>query len=435
MKPTTANPGDLVEVHLTKIIYEGTLLESPESGIVLLKLGTGYNIGFNKKDISEIRVLKKFKEDKKELFEIKKDSQKPNIAMVITGGTIASKYDSRTGGAHHLTNPEELFKYYPDLFEKVNVAKVEVPFMKASESMNYSDWRKIAKIVSELVNDSNIQGVIVTHGTDTLHYTSAALSFFLRNLNKPVVLTYSQRSIDRASSDANLNLSCSALAAISDIAEVMIVGHATENDDFCYAMPGTKVRKMHSSRRDAFKVVNSKPFAKIYPAPRGVHPITESRDDRIEIISDYNRRNNKKVKLDSNFEEKVALIKFYPGQDPDILNYYLKNKYKGIIIEATGLGHVAVNSESKFGWNKKLSELVDNGIIICVAAQTIYGRVDPLVYSNGRELLKTGIIYLGDMLSETALVKLGWVLGHKEWNVREKMLENISGEFNERLEE
>ena len=358
MEKSHVNPGDLVEIHLTKIIYEGVLLESPETGIILLKLGTGYNIGFNKKDVLEIKVLKKFREEKKEIAEIKKDSQKPNIAMVITGGTIASKYDSRTGGVHPLTNPEELFKYYPELFEKVNVARVEVPFMKASESMNFSDWKKIAKIVSELVNDSNIQGVIVTHGTDTLHYTSSALSFFLRNLNKPVVLTYSQRSIDRASSDANLNLKCSALAAISDIAEVMLVGHGSTNDDFCYAMPGAKVRKFHSSRRDAFKVVNAEPFAKIYP-------------NRIEILSDYNRRNNKKVELDLKFEEKVALIKFYPGQSSDILNYYFKNKYRGIIIEATGLGHLAVNSESEYGWDKKLKELVEKGVAICITSQCI----------------------------------------------------------------
>jgi len=414
-----ANPGDLVEVHLTKTIYEGVLLESPETGIVLLKLGTGYNIGFNKKDVLEIKVLKKASL-KDEKIEIKK-SDKPNIAVIITGGTIASKYDSRTGAVKWLDNPENLFKFYPELFDVVNVAKVEVPFMKGSENMDFKDWKKIAKVVEKYLNDSNIQGVIVTHGTDTLHYTSAALSFFLRNLNKPVVLTYSQRSIDRASSDANLNLKCASLAAISDIAEVMLVGHASENDDYCYAMPGTKVRKLHASRRDAFKVVNDKAFAKIY-------------SDRIEIISDYNLRNKHKVKVDSNFEEKVALLKFYPGQDPSILDYYIKNKYKGIIIEMTGLGHVAT-SESRNSWTKKLKEVMDKGIIVCGAAQTIYGRLDPLVYSTGRELMKTGIIFLEDMLSETALVKLGWVLGHSEWNPKEKMLENISGELNDRLEE
>ena len=417
-----ANPGDYVEVHLMKVIYEGVLLEAPKSekGVILLKLDSGYNIGFNKKDVSYIKVLKKAKE-KTEEIKIEKDSKKPDVAMVITGGTIASKLDSKTGAVKWLDTPESLFKIYPELFEKVNISKVEIPFMKGSENMNFKDWKKIAKVVQKLLNEMHIKGVIITHGTDSLHYTSAALSFFLGKVNKPVVLTYSQRSIDRASSDANLNLQCAALAAISDIAEVMIVGHASSNDDFCYAMPGTKVRKLHSSRRDAFKVVNSKPFAKIS-------------SDIIHKISDYNVRNKTKVKTDLSFEDKVALLKFYPGQNPDILDYYVKKKYKGIIIEMMGLGHVAAK-ESNLSWTKKLKEVIEKGLVVCAAAQTIYGRLDPLVYSTGRELLNTGIIYLKDMLAETALVKLGYVLGHKDWNVKEKMLENISGEFNDRLEE
>ena len=196
----------------------------------------------------------------------------------------------------------------------------------------------------------------------------------------------------------------------------MLVGHGSTNDTFCYAMPGAKVRKMHSSRRDAFKVINSKPFAKIFL-------------NTIEILKEHKIRNKEKVKLDLKYEEKVALLKFYPGQNPKILDYYLKNKYKGIVIEMTGLGHV---SES---WIKKIKELINKGIVICGVSQCINGRVDGLVYSTGRALMKTGVIYLEDMLAETAFVKLGWVLGHEEWNVREKMLENISGELNERLEE
>lgn len=424
---TNAVAGDYVEVHQTQKIYEGVLLESPEDekGIILLKLDNGYNIGLIKKDVQEIKVKRRAK-DEEEKFEVKKDPAKPNIGMIITGGTIASKLDPKTGGVKWLTNPENLFKFYPELFEKVNVSKIEVPFMKGSEDMDFKDWQKIARTVEKLLNDSNIQGVLITHGTDTLHYTSAALSFFLRDLNKPVVLTYSQRSIDRASSDANLNLQCSALACISDIAEVMLVGHASSNDDFCYAMKGTKVKKMHSSKRDAFKVINDKPLAKIYSG-------------KIEILKEHKIRNKGKVKVDAKFEEKVGLLKFYPGQDPDILDFYLKNKYKGIVIEMTGLGHVA-SSGSRNSWIRKLKEVQEKGLIVCAASQTIFGRLDPLVYSNGRELLKTGVIFLEDMLAETALVKLGWVLGHEEWVknkelVKEKMLENISGEFNDRLEE
>ncbi|HEA46213.1 MAG TPA: Glu-tRNA(Gln) amidotransferase subunit GatD [Candidatus Pacearchaeota archaeon] len=422
MKKSTAASGDLVEIHLTKHIYEGILLESPESekGIVLLKLGSGYNIGLNKKDVLEIKVKRRSRETGEEI-EIKKDREKPNIAMIITGGTIAARLNPKKGGVDWLDTPENLFKFYPGIFDKVNVVKVEVPFTKASEDMDFKDWQKIARVAEKLLNDSNIKGIIITHGTDFLHYTSAALSFFLKNLNKPVVLTYSQRSIDRASSDANLNLQCSALTAISDIAEVVLVGHASSNDDYCYAMPGTKVRKLHTSRRDAFKVVNGKPFARIFP-------------DKIERISDYNIRKKGRVKLDLKFEEKVALVKIYPGQDPDILDYYLKKKYKGLVLEMSGLGH-APTKRARKPWTNKLKE-VQKKMIICAAAQTIYGRLDPLVYSNGRELLDTGIIYLEDMLAETALVKLGWVLGktkNKE-EVEKLMLTNIAHEFNDRLE-
>ena len=426
-KLTPAVAGDRVEVHLTKLIYEGILIESSEDekDVVLIKLDSGYNIGFNKKDVVEIKIMKKGK-DVKEKIEIKNDPKKPNVGMIITGGTIASKSNPRKGGVDWLTDPNELFKFYPELFEKVNVLKVEVPFMKASEDMDFKDWQKIARVAEKLLNDKEIKGIIVTHGTDFLHYTGAALSFFLRDLNKPVVLTYSQRSIDRASSDANLNLQCSALTAISDIAEVVLVGHATQDDDYCNVMGGTKVRKLHSSRRDAFKSVNDKPIAKVYA-------------DKIVVEEKHETRKKSKVKLDLKVEEKVALVKVYPGQEPDILDYYLDNDYKGIVLEMGGLGHVPT-MRAKKGWTKKLKEVQQKGLVVCAVAQTIFGRLDPLVYSNGRELLGTGVIYLEDMLAETALVKLGWVLGHAEWasskeKVKEKMLENVAGELNDRLEE
>jgi len=271
-----------------------------------------------------------------------------------------------------------------------------------------------------MLNDKNIDGVIVTHGTDFLGYTGAALSFMLRDLNKPVVLTYSQRSIDRASSDANLNLQCAARMAISDCAEVVLVGHANVNDDFCFALPGTKARKMHTSRRDAFKPINAEPVAKIFP-------------DKVEFLGDYRPRNNGKVKLDSAFSDKVALVKFYPGQDSSILDFYAL-KYKGIVIEASGLGHLPV-SESEGSWIPKLKKYIRQGFVVCAAPQALYGRLDPLVYSNGRELLGAGVIFLEDMLPETGLVKLGWVLGHYGWKglVKEKMLNSYAGEISDKL--
>jgi len=420
------NVGNYVEVHLSKVIYEGILLESPENekGLVLLKLDNGYNIGFKSKDVLEIKLIKKI-ENKVDKFEVKADKKKPNVAMIITGGTIASSYDAKTGGVSWLDGPDKFFKYYPEIFDICNVGKVEIPFMKGSEDMDYKDWQKVAKTIEKFLNDKTIDGIIITQGTDTLHYSSAVQSFFLGNVNKPVVFTFSQRSIDRASSDADLNLRCSAMVAISDMAEVVVVGHATTNDDYCYAIAGTKVRKSHSSRRDAFKPINKDPFMKVFP-------------DRIERISEYKIKNlDIEVKIDAKFEEKVALLKFYPGQSPDILDYYLKSGYKGIVVEMTGLGHVAT-SGSRNSWIKKLKEVQDKGLIVCAAAQTIYGRLSPFVYSNGREILETGVIYLEDMLAETAFMKLGWVLGHSDWAkdkrvVKEKMLTNFSNELNDRL--
>ncbi len=423
-KQAEAQSGDFVQIKKGKDITKGTLLESYEQGILLLKLKSGYNIGIKKSDVTSTKVIERYKESGQEEIQIKKDNEKKNIGMIITGGTISARLDYKTGGVSWLTNPEQLFKFYPKIFDIVNIQKIEVPFMMASENMSGKEWQIIAKTAFDLLQDNNVHGLIITHGTDFLHYTSAALSFFLRNLKKPVVLTYSQRSTDRGSSDAALNLECAARAAVSDIAEVTLVGHASLNDEFCYALPGTKTRKMHSSRRDTFRPINALPFAKIWP-------------DRIEKISQYRTREiakkSGKFQLDNKFENKVALIKFYPGQSPDIIDFYAKN-YKGIVVEASGLGHLPVGS-IKHNWLAKLKKLINNGLIVCAAPQTLYGRLDPYVYSPARQLLDAGVIYLEDMLPETAFVKLGWVLAKtkdKE-KAKELMLENFSHEINKRL--
>jgi len=414
------SPGDYVKLRLAKEEVEGRVLESADGSIVLLKLKTGYNVGIANENILAGRVLRKFKavEEKFEVPAGKKGL--PTLGLVVTGGTIAAKLNPKTGGVHWLTDVNEFAKFYPELFKMVNVKKIDVPFMIASESMSWEHWKRIAESVKEMLNDDEIAGVVVTHGTDFLHYTAAALSFFLKDLNKPIVLTYSQRSIDRASSDANLNLQCAAQMAVSDCAEVVLVGHANSDDDFCHALIGTKVRKMHSSMRDAFKPVNVGALAKVTSSG-------------VEFLGDYRPRNKDKVKLDAEFTDKVALVKFYPGQDPAILDYYAL-KYKGIVLEAGGLGHIA-SSDSDDSWMPRLKKHIRNGLVVCVVSQTIFGRVDGFVYTNGRELLDAGVIFLEDMLAETALVKLGWVLGHYGWKakVKEKMLGNVAGEFNEKL--
>jgi len=415
--------GDKVKIKTTKEEIGGILLESHESGVFLIKLESGYNIGIKKEDVIEVKLLEKAKKNG-EKAEFKLSGKKPVVDLIICGGTISSSLDSKTGAVKWVTKPEDLFKFYPEIFDLCDIRIIN-PFMKSSENMSSYDWIKIAKQVVNSLNEDNVQGVIITHGTDFLHYTASALSFFVKNINKPVILTYSQRSTDRASSDAELNLYCSAKAALSDIAEVMLVGHASSSDDFCYALQGNKCRKMHSSSRDAFKPINCAPIAKIYK-------------DKVEVLRSYNKKKSgkeNKAELDAVFEGKVALLKFYPGQNPEILEHYAKEGYKGIVIEMSGLGHVL--TEGKNDWLPILKKIIEKGMIVCAAGQTIYGRLDPLVYSPGRELKKAGVIYLGDMLAETAFVKLGWVLGktNKKEEVEKLMLKNIAGEFNERLVE
>lgn len=422
------NAGDFVRIRTSKEVLEGIVIESHETGIILLKLKSGYNIGIKKEDVLDIQKTKlkrKLKEgEEKGKLRLKKKLGLPDIDMIMTGGTISSRLDPLTGGVKWLTSPEELFKFYPEMFEIVNIKNLHVPFMLASENMSSKEWIKIAEITASSLNDRNNNGVIITHGTDFLHYTSAALSFFLRNLNKPVVLTYAQRSSDRASSDATLNLQCSARIAISDINEVMLVGHANLEDNFCYALRGCNVRKMHSSRRDTFRPINDIPIAKAWP-------------DRLEKMQNYQladkKGKNKKTKLDAVFNNKTGLIKFYPGQDPEIIDYY-SQRYEGIVVETSGLGHLPT-SECKHNWLPRIKKAIDNGLVICAAPQTIYGRLDPYVYSPGRELMKAGVIFLNEMLAETAFVKLGWVLAHREWKdkIREIMLKDFAGEIGKRL--
>jgi len=415
--------GKKVRVLLDKQEFQGTVLETYDPSILLLKLKSGYNIGIEKTKIKSIEELKEKQGLKEEIKEPKLKANLPEIAVIVTGGTISSRVDYKTGAVKPLTRPEDILVLAPKI-QEIAKPNISSPFMVFSENMTSEHWRVLAKAVEKELNKPNIKGCIILAGTDTLHYISAALAFMLGKINKPVVLTYSQRSIDRGSTDALLNLTCSAYAALSDIAEVMIVGHATNNDNFCFALRGSKVRKMHSSRRDTFRPINTKPLATIYD------------NGKIEAYGICNKRDEKKsVRAETAFEEGVALIKWHPNASSNLIDFYVKEGCKGLVIEATGFGHVA--SEGKTSWLKKLEGAVKKGIVVCFACQTLYGSLDPFVYSAGREFEKAGILFLKDMLPETAFVKLGFVLGKEKDSkkAKELMLQNFAGEFNPRLSE
>lgn len=382
--------------------YTGILMPSTEKGLIILKLDNGYNIGLKGAKIKKIGVAKALKTPK---FKVKSKKKLPTVTIITTGGTITSRVDYRTGAVHSLSKAEELLASIPEIAKLANI-RVLNPFNIMSEDMNHTHWQKLAKLIA---NDKS-EGVIVTHGTDTLHFTSAALSFMLNNLNKPVALVGGQRSSDRGSFDGAQNLICAIHYCLSDIAEVAIVMHGTTEDESCIAIRGTKARKMHTSRRDAFRPINDLPLAQIYP------------NGKIKLIQKYNKRSSSKVKANTKFEPKIALVKFAPGLDPGLIDYYVKKKYKGIILEGTGLGHVSVKS-----WLKSIKSAAKK-MFVGMTSQCLYGRVDPFVYTNMRILKDAGVVYLEDMLPETAYVKLGWALANKK-----SMQDNLVGEISKRI--
>ncbi|MEM4500175.1 MAG: Glu-tRNA(Gln) amidotransferase subunit GatD [Candidatus Woesearchaeota archaeon] len=413
------NPGDYVKITTKDSTFEGMIIERPKTlddEIITIKLESGYNIGINKKNILSIEKISEKRTQVKSESNLIKIPEK-RITLIAVGGTISSKIDYETGGVSAKYDVQNFLKKFPELND-YNI--YPIGFMnKMSEDFLPEDWMAIAREVYNNLIDNNVEGVIITHGTDTMSYTASILSFFLQNLNKPVILTGAQRSLDRPSTDAKINLICSAIAAKSSIAEIGIVMHGSSNDDYCLWHFGTRVRKMHTSRRDAFRSINSLPIAKIYP------------DGKMDLMSNnVNLRNDKIPILDLSFEEKVGFIYVHPNMDPEIVDFFIDRGYKGLVIQGTGLGHVPTNCRKEIV--SKIEKAIQSGIVVVITSQTLYGRVHPAVYSNLRKLLNLGCIFAQDMIPEVAYVKLCWVLGKTKnpEEVRKLMLSPISHEIN-----
>lgn len=427
LKKIKAQPGDRVRVKSKKQVFEGVLLPKPELGgsesNLILKLDSGYNVGVSARGAKIEKREGSVALEKFAAFVPHVRSDLPKLSLVATGGTVSTRVDYQTGGVYMLGEPEELLAKVPELSDVANVHRIESPFRMASEDMTPETWQEIAKtVVKELNSDSS--GVIVTHGTDILAYTAAALSFMIQHQNKPVAVTGAQRSPDRGSFDGAMNLICSAQFAKSDCAEVAVVLHGTSSDDYCLANVGTKTRKMHTSRRDAFRTVNAQPWAKVWP-DKGV----------TFLRRDYNPRNDKTAKADVRFEPKVAHVKPWLGASGELIDYLVKKKYRGIVVEAWALGHVPATS--KHSWVPSIQNAVEKGVAVCFTSQSLYGRVHPYVYANLRKASFAGALYLEDMLPETAFVKLGCALGRSKnpARVRQFMLENVAHEYNQRLQQ
>ncbi|MEN6553105.1 MAG: Glu-tRNA(Gln) amidotransferase subunit GatD [Methanobacterium sp.] len=411
--------GDSVKITKQDISYEGMLLDRAEDADethLVLKLKNGYNVGINIENAT-IKLVKKGEKPKIELskLDIERDNQKHDISIISTGGTVASIIDYKTGAVHPAFTADDLIRANPELLEYANI-KGKAVLNILSENMKPEYWVKSARSIADEINDG-AYGVVVAHGTDTMHYTSAALSFML-DTPVPVVLTGAQRSSDRPSSDAFLNLLNSVTAAKSDMAEVMVCMHATEDDTYCDLHRGTKVRKMHTSRRDTFRSINTSPLARV-------------QNGGIEILDEqlrYKTRTDGEVELQDAVESDVAFIKSYPGISGEIIDYHIDKGYKGIVLEGTGLGHCPEEIIPS------IKRARDSGIPVVMASQCLYGKVNMNVYSTGRKLITAGVISAGDMLPETAYVKLCWALGQTDEieEVEKTMQTNIAGEIEDK---
>jgi glutamyl-tRNA(Gln) amidotransferase subunit D len=423
MQKLDFNRGDRIKIRKETdtgvAVYEGIVMPTASQNIVI-KLDSGYNLGIRPENV-EVEIIGKggrVKEIKgtEEIKEGKREEERlPVLAILSTGGTIASKVDYRTGAVSPQFSTADILEAIPELGTIANI-KGKVVYSILSENMRAEYWQKLAaEVYTEIKNGAD--GVIVTHGTDTMGYTAAALAFMVQT-PVPVVLVGSQRSSDRPSTDATMNAICAAKVACSDLAEVVVVMHGSTSDNFCSIHRGTKVRKMHTSARDAFRSINDVPIGKMQ------YDASEIEKIKLEFSSSYKKRGERELELRNKLEEKCALVKFYPGANPETLDFFVERGYKGIVLEGTGLGHVSVE------WIPKVTRAVEQGIPVVMTSQCLYGAICDRVYDTGRDLLQAGIIEGEDMLPETALVKLMWVLGQTTnmTEVRRRMHENIVGE-------
>ncbi|MCF8303435.1 MAG: Glu-tRNA(Gln) amidotransferase subunit GatD [Bacteroidales bacterium] len=408
------------EVDTTRGKFYGTVLprsENDDDKHIVMKIETGYNIGLDVETITGMKETGYKKANYKipeQEFPYSKD--KPNVKLFGTGGTIASRLDYRTGAVIPAFSPGELYGAVPELADVCNLT-TEKLFAVFSENMGPEQYKKLAVAIGKEI-ENGIEGIIIGHGTDTLHHTGAALTFMVQNPPVPIVLVGSQRSSDRPSSDAALNLIHAAKAAgHSDIAEVMVSMFGPTSDEYGLLHKGTRVRKMHSSYRSTFRTIGDTPLAMI------------DRDNIRHIKKDYNhRRKDHKVKILPYFDDRVTMLYYYPGMKPDTLDSLVDAGYKGIVFVGTGLGHV----------NKELYPAIERaqkkGVHMYMTLQTIWGYVHMFVYDTGRDMMAKGIIPAGNMLPEVAFIKLGWALGQTDdpEEVKKLMLTPINDEITPR---
>lgn len=416
------NQGDKIKVIFENKIIEGVFVSS-ENKFITIKINSGYNLILEKRKIKNLELVEKKQKEKKEKKTITKNPSLPNVLLLHTGGTIASKVDYSTGAVTSRFSPEDIIEMFPEAMEIANIESRLIRQMW-SDDLRFKHFSILAEEIQKQIK--NYDGIIITMGTDNLAVASSALAFIIQKSPIPILLIGAQRSSDRPSSDAKLNLlSALKFIAKSDFSGVAICMHSSSSDDCCSILPPTKTRKLHTSKRNAFKPVNDTEIAKVY-------------DEKIVFLKkDYLKKDPSRDPIIKPYmEDKVGLLKIHINMFPEQFKFY--KKYNGLVIEGTGLGHTpgdVIDDITEIHKDilpiiKKLAKKMP----VVMTSQCLFGRVNMNVYSKGRELLKAGVICGEDMLPETALVKLSWLLGNFSKEETKKLIsKNLVGEINQKL--
>lgn len=353
-----------------------------------------------------------------------------NLKIIYTGGTIGGKYGIEGNIEDDLRRKkfiQILYNKYPSLknyLKKKNVIlSFDTPIREFSENLVPSDWSKIAKSVDNAVNEG-IDSIIIAHGTDTMCYTSAALSFMLPGINIPVIITGSNIPLESDGTDAVTNMHDAFRVALDKrFKGVFLVFSGIENKPSDIHL-GSRVRKTKFFD-NCFKSVNVDKIGIVKPRFLSKYYTIDIKNH--ELLNNIIENNkNKKYTLINDLDENISFFKIYPGFNPELINYAIEKRTKGIILELYNGGTGC--TKNKYSLLSSIGKAKDIPVFITSQHE---GNVLMDMYKSSIELKEAGAIPLRDLITETAITKLMWVL--KQTNEKSEiinlMLTNFSGEI------
>ena len=318
--------------------------------------------------------------------------EKKRILLLCAGGTIACRPGD--DGLRPALDSQELLSHLNSMTSTYDIYPLDL-FSLDSSNIQPEHWQTAARCIWEELSSHTWDGIVLTHGTDTMGYTAAMLSYMLVNPPVPIVLTGSQLPLENALTDGYENLRCAFAMAASGVPGVFVAFQHR-------IILGTRAVKTRSSRFDAFESVNAPLAGTVSAAGLSLNR------EAIPVISG-------EFSLRANLNEKVFLVKLTPGIHPEIFHWLAQAGYQGIIIETFGAGGMAFLRRNLV---ECLGELTARGICVAAVSQCLYDGSDLSVYESGRMALQNGIWGARDMTAEAAVNKMMWCLGQEGEDVR-----------------